>query len=411
MDNKSTSQPPITPEDQTPQPPLESPSQPRIQQKVSFFRKYWLPIGIVAVIVTALLLLLLRLGKNAASKQGTAGGAAAAREGGFGGQIAKNDPSAVTAVTLTSLLYLQSMQRKDGFYNYISRYNNQCIPKNGQSVCPFNGQQVFQTTNSWTMLGYLAGYKMQNNPKYLQLAKADFASLNTWCAANRNQCLWILDQPVRLYSETKDPAILTFLNQEADLLTKTPPNTQYMLLTIEARELALVSEITHNTQYMQEAIKRFDLAQNTFKQQVPLYYVTGPHFPQFGCWYWLAGIDIGRQNNPQILQAVKQSMATYDLTKDYDGFINPVEIQPCIESYFEMAQVTNDKSYNDTGKKLMAFFMNTFYDGKQQKKIYGEGGTIFMARPIAMGAGTEHYILTSDSAYTLYLLYLLKGTG
>ena len=306
--------------------------------------------------------------------------------------------------------YIESQHRDDGFYNYLSHYDEQCKQKEGETVCPFEGEKMFPTTNAWTALAYLSGYQALGNPEYLNLAKRDMDKLIAYCQNNPEECLWVLVQAARLYEISADSRYLDFLKMEGEILLTTS-DPYPLLLDIETRQLAMLFGITNDKRYLEEAKRRLVLSENNFGQREVLY-KTGEDFPfpQKACWQMLAKLEISKQTDDKTyLEEVKNFLAKANLNimANFISFPHPIEIQPCIETYFELAKISGEKKYYQEGKFLFEKFIKTFWDGKETKLIYGEAGTIFNPYPDRRHYSQKHVILT-DSAYSAYLLGFLE---
>ena len=305
--------------------------------------------------------------------------------------------------------YIESQHRDDGFYNYLSHYDEQCKQKEGETVCPFEGEKMFPTTNAWTALAYLSGYQALGNPEYLNLAKRDMDKLIAYCQNNPEECLWVLVQAARLYEISADSRYLDFLKMEGEILLTTS-DPYPLLLDIETRELAMLFEITGDSRYLEEAEKRLKLSKENLSQREVLYQSGEFSFPQKACWYNLARLEIAKQTGDKAyLEEVKNFLAkaNVNIMANFISFPHPIEIQPCIETYFELAKISGEKKYYEEGKLLFEKFIETFWDGKETKLIYGEGGTIFNPYPLRK-TYAQKYVVLSDTAYSAYLLGYLE---
>lgn len=305
--------------------------------------------------------------------------------------------------------YIESQHLNDGFYNYLAHYNEQCEVKEGETICPYGGEWTFPQTNAWTSLAYLAGYQALGEVKYLDLAKRDMDRLILHCESKPEDCLWVLVQAAKLYQESGDSRYLDFLKKEGEILLVTS-NPKPMLLDIETRQLAILYKVTGNNRYLKEAIKRFGLSENNLAGQESLYKTDQFSFPQKACWQTLAKVELAQQTgNMTYLEEVKTFLDKANIIANFDQFPHPVEIQPCIETYFELAKASNEARYNQEGDELLGKFIETFWDGKEKKLIYGEGGTIFNPYP-ELRTYSQKYVVLTDSAYSVYLLaYYLQG--
>lgn len=306
-----------------------------------------------------------------------------------------------------NLDYIESQYRTDGFYNYLAHYNQQCEQKEGETVCPFEGKEMFETTNAWTALAFLGGYQALNQEKYLNLLKRDLDKLISFCQGKPEECLWVLAQVAKVYETTSDSRYLEFLKTEGELLL-VHSNPKPLLLDIETRELALLYGLTGDNRYLEEAKKRLKLSQETFSQRELLYQVDQFSFSQKACWQTLAKVELSKQSGETgYFQEVKDFLVKAKININFSQFPHPIEIQPCIETYFELAKVSGEQEYYQEGKMLLKRFVEVFWDSKEVALIYGEGGTIFNPYPDRLHYSQKYVILT-DSAYSAYLLGYFK---
>lgn len=312
-------------------------------------------------------------------------------------------PIPVKPMVKEILDYIESQRLNDGFYNYLAHYEEQCKIKEKEMVCPFDGEWTFPQTNAWTSLAYLAGYRTLGDPKYLDPAKRDMDRLILHCENKPNDCLWTLVQAAKLYQETGEIHYLDFLKKEGELLlTKSDPNP--LLLDIETRQLAILFGVTGDNRYLDEAKKRLKLSEESFSQREILYQSQEFIFPQKACWQTLAKLELARQTKDKTyLEQVKNFLDKANIIANFDQFPHPIEIQPCLETYFELTKTSGEEQSYQEGKELLEKFIETFWDGNTTRLIYGEGGTIFNPYPERLTYAQKYVVLT-DSAYLAYLL-------
>ncbi len=309
------------------------------------------------------------------------------------------------------LSYIGSQYRADGYYDYLAHYDDQCITKAGKKDCPFNGERMFPTTNAWTALAYLSSYRAFATSQDLDLATRDMDKLMLYCGTNQKECLWVLVQAADLYNVTKQPRLLAFLREEGEELLRTKESDYFMLLAIESRELALLYGLTQDPRYLQQANVRFDHARQRLLAQRSLYHNKQgtAFFPEQGCWYALSAVELARQTSQVSYGDEAQKFLTQaQIYSHFSDFPNPVEIQPCIESYFQLSKLLGDQRYYQYGEGLLKKFVDRFWDGGEVKKKYGEGGTLLNPDP-KRSAGGENYVNLTDSAYTAYLLQFINN--
>lgn len=291
-----------------------------------------------------------------------------------------------------AITYVESQRRPDGFYDYIARYDEQCTLKDGKKTCPFGGTRMFETTNSWTALAHFAAYKALGDKSELQKANRDLTKLTDWCSLDPKKCLWVLAQPAIIYQDTKDPKILDFLKSQGEVLFSSIPSTNTMLVAIESRELALLYEIFQDTKYLNASNNRLALASRGLNDQQNIYGSSPLKFAESSCWISLANGQLSTATKNE--KEKSNTLAFLDngkILQNFNNFYNPVQIQPCIETYFQIGS-------NTEAKNLLEKFIVGFYDGGETKLIYGEGGTVFQQN------SRLKMIVLTDSAYTVFLL-------
>lgn len=319
-----------------------------------------------------------------------------------------NSKQTEKAIAKASLDFIQNLRRADGYYDYISRYDSQCKTVGGKKTCPFNGLRVFETTNAWSMLAYLGGYTIYNDRNFLDLAIKDFQKLDEWCKLYPKHCSWVLVQPILLQNISPDPSLLAFINREGnDLLTAQSDNL--MLTSIEARELAMLHKLTGEQKYIDAAQNRMVQAKVRLATQTDLYHVHESQLKRQSCWYALAGAQFLTQKSSIVSQdEIVQMLTGADLEKNLINIAEPIEVQPCIEAYFLLAEATGNETYHAYGQRLLNQFIDRFWDNPKKPLLYGEGGTIMNSRPDLVKHDGD-FVLLTDSAYTVYLLsYLYK---
>ncbi len=289
--------------------------------------------------------------------------------------------------------YVLSQRRDDGYYNYLAYYKEQCVGEK----CPFNGIDMFKTTNAWTALALFSASQILEDSSLLSQAKTDLNKLEEFCAIDRKECNWVLAQPAIIYQTTQDPELLEFLRLQGETLLSSAPSDNTMLVAIEARELALLYEIFQDTRYIVAAQNRLFLASRGLENNVDLYSENTTRFAQASCWVSLANTQYATiTNNNQEKLNSKVFLENGKINEYFKNFNSPIEIQPCIESYVLLGEAP-------IAKDLLTKFIEKFYDGEKRKLIYGEGGTAYQP-----GSELEWIVLT-DSSYTEFLLSKLNN--
>lgn len=288
--------------------------------------------------------------------------------------------------------YVLSQRRDDGYYNYLAHYKEQCVGEK----CPFNGVDVFKTTNAWTALALFSASQILEDSNLLSQAKTDLNKLEEFCAIDRKECNWVLAQPAIIYQTTQDPELLEFLRIQGETLLSSAPSDNTMLVAIEARELTLLYEIFQDTRYIVAAQNRLLLSSQKLDDERDLYPSQTLKFSESSCWVSLANAQLASTTqNEQEKNNTKVFLGNGRISEHFNYFYQPITIQPCIESYAIIGSSSEAKS-------ILMQFIDNFYDGQKRKLIYGEGGTIFQPDSESKLVGL------TDSSYTLYLLNLIN---
>jgi hypothetical protein len=221
--------------------------------------------------------------------------------------------------------HIMSQRRGDNYYTYMSHYDSLCVQKNGTKVCPFNNQNVYETTNAWTSLSHLAEYQLTRDKSSLEQSKQDMNILMEWCKDRKEKCRWVLVQAVRLYDETKDPRLLSFLDDMADHMVTVSQTEEIepMLTSIEVRELTMIYALTKKQKYLDDAKSKLRVAYNQLQSQDKNIYVRHPFpYSTHSCWYFLAENEIGKADkNTYYTNRVKQFLENGDI---YNFGSNPL---------------------------------------------------------------------------------------
>lgn len=294
------------------------------------------------------------------------------------------------------LSYIQTQKRPDGFYDYIFQL------KDSQTK---GLEKSYPTTNAWTALAFASGYKVFNEGKYIDLADADIEALYTYCQQNKSQCLWVLWQLDKISDFVKSDLARSLYLQLGDELMVTSQKDDLMLLSIEVRELAQLYRLTNDNRFLTEAENRYASAKENFTKQ-PIVYQTGESvFPHHACWFTLAALELSQitQNNQESADA-RNFIDQAAIEQNFDKFQYPVEVMPCLETYFVLSQ-TYSNSYYGSFQTLMDKFSNKAFDGAGKNLLYGKGGIIFDLKG-NKNSREGNLVNLTDSAYMAYLLSL-----
>lgn len=304
-----------------------------------------------------------------------------------------------------SIDYVKSQKRSDGAYEYISHYEEIC--KVGAD-CVYKDARSYMTTNAWTALAYLGKYLSGKDRSYLTLSIEDILKLKSSCEKGEVQCSWVLAQPLKVYEVEPNLDVLAFLKSEGSKLLTTSNPDNLMLLSIEVRELALLYKLTGDNRFLTEAYKRLDLATDRLPKQRMLYQNTSGALARYGCWYALGAVEVAKAvYNIDLINKVGLLLENADLASNMNDVNTALQVQPCIESYFSLQQISKDSKYREKATVLLEKFMDRFYDGKDRQLLFGEGGTVMIAID-AVESPSDNIVNLTDSSYTIYLLSLLK---
>jgi len=301
--------------------------------------------------------------------------------------------------------YISSQKLTSGYYNYYSHLDQLCKGKTPEN-CQFTPTENKQFLSvGWTSLAHYADYKSSNIPQHLTEANSDIYKLIETCSSQKSKCNAVLVQPAILYKETKDPKVLQFLTDEANIVALSPVSDDLMIRGIEARELALVYEITKNPKFLTAAKSKLKSSQDLLTQKIAEDLSPKKRFPREACWVSLAQIELGRVvgDNQMILDAA-YFLDNYKLLENPNSLYNPIVFQPCIESYYNAGNALKNDNYVLYASKLLDIFLSKYLDSKFDKILFGEGGTATFPREI--NSQFANSIALPDSAYTNYLLYL-----
>ncbi|MDO8269149.1 MAG: hypothetical protein Q7T54_00575 [Candidatus Levybacteria bacterium] len=302
-------------------------------------------------------------------------------------------------------IYIKSQKRPDGFYNYVSHFEEQCPSESSSKDCPFGGINMFETTNTWGALGLYSASKILDDSSLLDEALTDLKNLQAYCEKDRKQCNRILIQPSIIYNTVKGTELRQFLTLQSKELLSSPATSNPMLSAIEARENVKLNGITNDPQHLIVAQRRLLESSSLLQKSTQnIYFSSKTHFKVGSCWLALASIENALATDKKFSNTIT-FLENGKLRENFSQIMVPSEIQPCIESYILLYNSTNDPVHLEKAQGLMKLFIQTFYDGPRNKKIYGEGGTKF-SNAIEDEA-SEKIVTLTDSAYTLYLLNLL----
>lgn len=307
-----------------------------------------------------------------------------------------------------SIRYVGAQRNPDGSYRYVSHYDYLCRIEPTSRVCTTNKLQAsYSTEYAWTAYAYLAAYHSYANPDFLKQALTDTLLLRASCAGRADMCRHVLVQVAAVYDETQNPLIKAFLAEEATvLMAKSEDNI--MLKAIEARELAILYRIFRERSYIDEAIRRAAQVHAMMVGPRDTYTTRSPFsYPMESCWYALADYEIMKYTAPEkqlaYLKEVTAFLDNAQIEKNWNAFVHPVEIQPCIEVVARIGALTGNKEVSSYAQRLMDRFIADFWDSKSNSLNFAEGGTRYVKGAVNSRDITTRLTILTDSTYTVVL--------
>lgn len=303
--------------------------------------------------------------------------------------------------------YIQTQYRSDGYYNYLSHFEDSCDITDPVK-CTQSLDKSYPTSNAWAALAYLGGYQILGEQKYLSLATRDILKVKDYCTNNPQNCLWVIWQIEKVYEINKDPQILELLNTLGPVLLSSGPNDNLMLLATEVRELAGLYKITGDQRYLDEATNRLSLAKSSFNKEHAIYQKMENQFTNYACWFTTGSLELAKITNDDKETAdVRIFITQADIPNNYFYFQYPLQFQPCLETYYMLYDKNGLKKYYDNFTSLTELFLDAAFDSAQNKHLYGEGGIIFNLMPQPQGQESQNLVNITDTSYMVYLLSLL----
>lgn len=322
-------------------------------------------------------------------------------------------PQAPSQVTLSSkeiikeiLNFIDSQRNPDGFYNYVSHYEDQCRGEGENRVCPFKGTRVFPTTNAWTTLAYVGAYQVLQDESYLSQAQEDMQKLLAFCQKNPEECLWDLVPLFKFFKEIPDEQLLDFLKGQGGLLLTTSEEAPVSLET-EVRELAFLYDLIADSSFLNEAKRRLESSRASLENIRVFYEAKELQVPMgagwYRCEYPLAALTFFRASGEEeYLQDAQQLIQEIDLEKNYSQFEFVSSLLPCVETLQELHKISDEEKHRDLASEILHYILLKSWDSAYTPKIYGEGMILATTRDLTSEI-LEKNLLT-DSAYLVYLL-------
>lgn len=305
-------------------------------------------------------------------------------------------------IAAQEVVFIKSQERPDGYYNYVYDYDAQCTQVNGVKTCPFNGTDMFETTNAWAALSHFAAYEISGNKEYLNKSVEDIRKLDEYCTKDRTQCLWVLVQPSLIYNKTQNPVMLSFLRAQAPALKTAPLSDDLMLASIQVRAMFMMGNILNDSALITRAQTDLEKLSERLSSQPSMYPDTEKRFAQNSCWVTLANLYSSSVNAESTREFLNQG----NIVRNFKYYNNPIEIQPCIEAYSILAGLTSQESDKSTVIELQKLANDAFLDGRGgAKKVYGNGGYLFYK--LGFDTKTPGFMVLTDSAYASYLQSLI----
>lgn len=302
--------------------------------------------------------------------------------------------------------YISEQRNNDGSYKYQGYEEDTCPIVDGILKCSFLPDNTSFPVKTWAAFGYWSSYKTSQDTARLALARQEVLELIQWCRLTNENCAYLLAQMTYINRDLQDETINEFLKEQANILIENPPSVDLMLRAIEARQLGLIGEALSDINLINSSIQRLSLV-NELLQAQSYDYTTGRQvLPRGACWATLAQVELSRITNDSsgIVNGAEYLLQSNRLT-DVREFENPVQLQPCIETFFLAYKSTGYINYQNLGIELYNLLYEDFFDGPDNPIKYGNGGTTFISRA-RIENGEDINIFLADTAYTNYLSYL-----
>lgn len=321
------------------------------------------------------------------------------------GQQPSQAPQVAPANTLTGLQvatrindYVATQRNADGFYHY----SVNCLPEENCFNAP-----VYEMANTWPVYANVGMYKATGDSKYLDAAKRDADTMMSWCENNASYCVYVTYQIYDLYKATGDARYLDFVKNEADVISNVDNAIEFsndsMLLSSAAIEFADLYGETKNSTYADWARADTDEAQSILLSYTIVFGNNGHDFRAFSCWPQLANARLyGETRDQKILENITAFMNDYNLQNNFLYLWFMTDIQPCIDLYQTMGDLTGNQSYYDTAHNMSQYVLTDFWDTKSNPKVSSSDAIKF--------SKDKSFETVTDSSYMVKLLSRMKDS-
>lgn len=289
--------------------------------------------------------------------------------------------------------YMDTQRNPDGFYNYTSNCGDNC-----------SFDQVYNNANTWTTYANIGMYQATGDSKYLDAAKRDADTMLAWCSQDSVQCIRVLYQIDRLYQITGDRKYSDFVTSEARVLIG--PNNPYtytddpaaaMYSSIDSIELADAYNISGDGTLLSASLEKLSNADAKSKGGQLIFESNGNKFYVYGCWPQLAKLRLfGVTGDKKYLDGVKAFADAYDMPQMLPSLWFMTDMEPCIDVYQQLGQITGDKAYTDGSNAMITYVLKNFWDTPASVKVAGDNAI--------KSTQDQTYESITDSSYMVYLL-------
>jgi hypothetical protein len=293
--------------------------------------------------------------------------------------------------------YIGTQRNADGFYLYSS---------NCEGDCPFVGS-VFKNANTWPNYASIGMFRATGDPSYLDSARRDVDTMMAWCEQDKRECVRILYQVAELYKETGDRKYLNFVVDEIGVLTANEggfaDTNEAMLLAIDSIELAVAGKMTGDQKLIPKSVEKLSESERLVANNHIVYESDGNKFRTFSCWPELARIELYKATEDKsYLEKVKTFADSVKLDNNVQHLWFMTDIQPCIDVYQQLGELTGDRSYSQAADKMIEWVLQNFWDSKNAPKVSGNDSI--------KSTVDQKFSSITDSAYMVYLLSKSKDS-
>ena len=206
----------------------------------------------------------------------------------------------IQADVLKGSEYIITQKTENGGYWYQKYSPEVCPMVDGKMACSFRPNNLSFGSNSWAALGQYSAYKISLDKSYLDNAKSDLNNLLSWCEDAKNDCTYLLSQPIVINEDLKDKKISDFIEKQGEKLIANKPEEHLMLSAIEVKELAQLYGVFKDEKYLNEATQRLAVVEKNLQKESVNPQTGAVSLPNFACWVSLAQVELGKAKNEMI---------------------------------------------------------------------------------------------------------------